>query len=188
MTCSSAFSIVQLTSTERLPLVSINWGRFAVFADYTNSFGIIGSISTSADAYFELIKKNNWKRVAMLYRERQYSREVFFELRKNLSTLPGFEITFATPIYDTFLPLEAVRQSFLRIIFIESTARLTRMVLCLAYHQDMIYPNYQWVSELLYDSDFYREAEFNYDGTRYYCSPRDFSTAVNGLLNYFFRF
>ena len=43
-TCdSSAFSIVQLTSNERLPLVSINWGRFAVFADYTNSFGIIGS-------------------------------------------------------------------------------------------------------------------------------------------------
>ena len=188
-TCdSSAFSIVQLTSTERLPLVSINWGRFGVFADYTNSFGIIGSISTSADAYFELIKKNNWKRVAMLYRERQYSREVFLELRKKLSTLPGFEITFATPIYDTFLPLEAVRQSFLRIIFIESTARLTRKVLCLAYHQGMIYPNYQWVSELLYDSDFYREAEFNYDGTRYYCSPRDFSTAVNGLLYYFIRF
>ena len=124
----------------------------------------------------------------MLYRERQYSREVFLELRKKLSTLPGFEITFATPIYDAFLPLEAVRQSFLRIIFVESTARLTRKVLCLAYHQGMIYPNYQWVSELLYDSDFYREADFNYGGTRYYCSPRDFSTAVNGLLYYFIRF
>jgi gamma-aminobutyric acid type B receptor len=188
-TCdSSAFSIVELTSTERLPLISINWGRFAVFADYKNSFGIIGSILTTADAYFKLIQKNNWKRIAMLYRERQYSREVFLELRKKISNLPGFEIAFSTPIYDAFLPLQAIRQSFIRVVFVESIASITRTVLCLAYHQGMIYPNYQWVSEFLYDSDFYREADFYYDGSRYYCSPRDFSTAVNGLLYYFIRF
>ena len=56
---SSATSIVRLTSKERLPLVSVHWGRFALFSDYTNSFGIIGSISTVVDAYFELIQKNN---------------------------------------------------------------------------------------------------------------------------------
>ena len=185
---SSASSIVKLTTKERLPLVSVHWGRFAVFANYTNAFGIIGSISTSADAYFELIQKNNWKRIAMLYRERQYSREVFLELRKKFNSLPGFEIALASPVYDGFLPLEAVRQSFIRVIFIESTARLTRKVLCLAFHQGMIYPNYQWVTELLYDSDFYHEADFYYDDNRYHCSSRDFSIAVNGLLNYFIRF
>ena len=185
---SSASSIAKLTTKDRLPLVSVHWGRFAIFTNYTNAFGIIGSISTSADAYFELVQKNNWKRIAMLYREHQYSREVFLELRKKFSSLPGFEIAFASPIYDGFLPLEVIRQSFIRVILIESTARLTRKVLCLAYHQGMIFPNYQWVTELLYDSDFYREADFYYDDNRYHCSSRDFSTAVNGLLNYFIRF
>ena len=184
---SSATSIVELTTKERLPLVSIHWGRLSLFADFTNAFGIIGSISTSADAYFELIQKNNWKRIAMLYRERQYSREVFLELQEKFSNVPGFEIAFASPIYDAFIPLEVIRQSFIRVIFVESTARLTRKVLCLAYHQGMIFPNYQWVSELLYDSDFYREADFYYGDSRYHCSTRDFSAAVNGLLYFFIR-
>ena len=185
---SSATSIVQLTSEERLPLVSVHWGRFALFADFTNAFGIIGSISTVAGAYFELIQKNNWNRIAMLYREGQYSREVFLELREKFSNLPGFEIAFASPIYDTFLPLEVIRRSFIRVIIVESSARLTRNLLCLAYHQGMIFPNYQWVSEFLIDSDFYREADFSYGGNRYRCSSRDFSAAVSGLVNFHIRF
>ena len=185
---SSASSIVQLTSVERLPLVSVHWGRFGLFADYTNAFGIIGSISNVANAYFELVQKNNWKRIAMLYRERQYSHEVFLEFREKISNLRGFEIAFASPIYDTFLPLEAIRQSFIRVIFVESSARLTRTVLCLAYHKGMIFPNYQWVTEFLYDSDFYRPTDFDYGGRRYHCSRRDFSAAVNGLFNFFIRF
>ena len=89
---SSATSIIQLTTKERLPLVSIHWGRFAHFADSTNAFGIIGSLSTVADAYFELIKKNNWKRIALLYRDADYGLQVLFELRKKFSNLSGFEI------------------------------------------------------------------------------------------------
>ena len=46
-TCdSSASSIVQLMTQERLPLVSVHWGRLAFFAGYTNAFGIVGTIST----------------------------------------------------------------------------------------------------------------------------------------------
>ena len=184
---SSATSIVQLTSKERLSLVSVHWGRFALFADSTNAFGIIGSISTVADAYIELIQRNNWKRIALLYREADYGLQILFELRKKFSSLPGFEIAFASPIYETFLPLEVIRKSFIRVIFVESTPTLTRKVLCLAYHQGMVFPNYQWVTELLYDSDFY-EADFYYDGSRYHCSSGQFYTAVNGLVNFFIRF
>ena len=184
---SSATSIVQLTSKEKLPLVSVHWGRYAHFADSTNAFGIIGSLSTVADAYYELIQKNSWKRIALLYREADYGLQILFELRKKFSNLPGFEIAFVSPIYETFLPLEAIRQSFIRVIFIESSPILTRKVLCLAYHLGMIFPNYQWVTQLLYDSDFY-EADFYYGGSRYYCSRRDFYTALNGLVNFFIRF
>ena len=136
------------------PLSVFTGEGLAFFADYTNAFGIIGSISTVANAYFELVQKNNWKRIAMLYREGQYSREVFLKLREKFNNFPGFQIVFASPIYDTFLPLKAIQQSFTRVVVIESSARLTRNVLCLAYHQGMIFPNYQWVSEFLLDSDF----------------------------------
>ena len=187
---SSASSIVQLTSTERLPLVSVHWGRFTLFANFTNAFGIVGSVSTTANAYFKLIQNNNWKRIALLYGEFEadYGRHVLFELREKYSTVSGFEIAFASPIYDTFLPLRVIQQSFIRVIFVESIPKLTRKILCLAYHQGMIFPNYQWVTELLYDSDFYDQADFYYGGSQYHCSSRDFSVAVNGLLNYFIRF
>ena len=182
---SSATSIVQLTTKERLPLVSIHWGRFAHFADSTNAFGIIGSISTVADAYFELIKKNNWTRISLLYREADYGLQVLLELRKKFSNLSGFEIAFASPIYGTYLPLEEIQQSFIRVIFIESSPTLTRKILCLAYHLDMIFPNYQWVTQLLYDSDFDKAEDFNYGGSMYHCSSKDFFTVVNGLVNFF---
>ena len=184
---SSATSIVQLTTNERISLVSVHWGRFAHFADFINAFGIIGSISTIADTYLELIQKNNWKHIALLYKEADYGLQVLFELREKFRNLSGYEIAFISPIYETFLPLEAIRQSFIRVIFVESSPTLTRKVLCLAYHQGMIFPNYQWVTELLYDSDFYDPADFYYGGSRYHCSSRDFSTALNGLINFFIR-
>ncbi len=184
---SSATSIVQLTTKERLPLVSIHWGRFAHFADSTNAFGIIGSISIVTDAYFELIRNNDWKRIALLYREADYGLQILSQFSKKLSNFSGFEIAFASPIYETFFPLEAIRQSFIRVIFVESSPTLTRKILCLAYHQGMISPNYQWVTQLLYDSDFYEAADFYYDGSRYHCSSEDFFTAVNGLVNFFIR-
>ena len=183
---SSASSILQLTTEDRLPLVSIHWGRFPSFANYTNAFGIIGSISTVVDAYLELIKTNNWKRIALLYREADYGLQVLSELRENFSNLRGFDISFASPIYDTFLPLEVIRQSLVRVIFVESSPTLTRKILCLAYHQGMIFPNYQWVTQLLYDSDL-DEADFYYGGSRYHCCSRDIHTAVNGLINFFIR-
>ena len=185
---SSATSIVKLTRPDRLPLVTVHWGRFTFFANYLNAFGIIGSISTVADAYFKLAQNNNWKHIAMLYREARYARDVFLELREKFSNLPGFEIAFASPIYETFIPLEAIQQSFIRVIFIESSARHTRNVLCLAYYQGMIFPNYQWVTEFLFDSDFYYDTDFSYGGRLYHCSSSDLSAAVNGLLNFLIRF
>ena len=122
-----------------------------------------------------------------MYREADYGLQVLLELRKKFSSFPGFEIAFASPIYHTFLPLEAIRKSFIRVIFVESAPTLTRKVLCLAYHHGMVFPNYQWVTQLLYDSDFY-DADFIYGGNRYHCSSREFYTAVNGLVNFFIRF
>ena len=187
-TCdSSAYTIAQLTSEGRVPLVSVHWGRLAPL-DTTNAFGIIGSVSAIADAYFELIQKNNWKRIAMLYREADYGLQIYLELREKIGTLPGFNITFVSPIYTTFLPLEAIRQSSVRVILVESGAHLQRKLLCLAYHRGMVFPNYQWVTELLYDSDFKETEVFNYNGNMYHCSDREFDTVLNGTVNFFNRF
>ena len=49
----------------------------------------------------------------------------------------------------------------------------------------MIFPNYQWVTQLLYDSDFDKAEDFNYGGSMYHCSSKDLFTVVNGLVNFF---
>ena len=95
-------------------------------------------------------------------------------------------ISFESEIYDSYIPLEEIRASY-KIVFVVATPLLSRQLLCLAFHNNMLFPRYQWVFETKTDEDFY-ETNFKYDGINYECSNEDIYMVLKGALNFFNRF
>ena len=95
-------------------------------------------------------------------------------------------IAFESEIYDSYIPLEEICASFIRVVFVVATPLLSRRLLCLAFHYKMFFPHYQWVFETKIDEDFY-ETRFTYSGINYKCSDEDIHTALKGALNIFNR-
>ena len=172
--------ISQITGAKELSMVSINYGGSQIFADRPFSFGILGSNSITAQAIVEVIKYSNWTKSALLYAE---SHSELGE--KILRTVPtGYEISFASAIYDNYIPLTEVKESFSRVVIILAAPRLLRRTLCLAYHKQLVFPNYQWMFMEAIDSMF-TEIAFNYDGRFFECSQSDVGVGLNGSINFF---
>ena len=96
-------------------------------------------------------------------------------IKQNIKNVPGFDFTFISPIYDHYIPLQEVGQSLARVIFLFTSAEAT----CLAFHEGMIYPKYQWV---LIEDDFI-STSFSNEEKFYFCTEEDMSTVLNGSIN-----
>ena len=53
---------------------------------------------------------------------------------------------------------------------------------CLAYHEHMMFPNYQWVFVERIDADFHN-ISFSFGDDDFTCSDSDISSAINGSIN-----
>ena len=68
-------------------------------------------------------------------------------IEQNIKIVSEFEVAFTSPIHDYFIPLQEVRQSLARVIFLLSSVEVTLHTLCLAFHEGMIlatHPEYQY--------------------------------------------
>ena len=104
-------------------------------------------------------------------------------IEQNIKSVPGFKVAFTSPIYDYFIPLQEVRHSLTRVIFLFTSVEATLRTLCLAFHEGMIYPNYQWVFKERFENDF-REITFRYEGKDYFCSKEDIGTSIHKCVNF----
>ena len=174
----SSRKVSQITNTKELSLVSINYGGSEIFADRPFSFGILGSNSNNVKAMVEIMKNNEWTRYALLYTE---SHSPLVE--KLLHAMPvGFEFKFSSAIYDTYIPLKEVKQSFSRVIIILATPNFIRRVLCLAHYEELVFPTYQWMFMEAIDSVF-KEISFTYDGRLFKCSNHDIGIGLKGGIS-----
>lgn len=186
----SVGAILPLTTVNRTSYVSLTWGGKDVFVDYPNGFGMIGPDSTFADAYFKLAQVNNWRRIALLYTTTEAEGAIVLHRLLNVTKNdPNYSnlISYESEIYDSYIPLEEIRASFIRIVYVVATTSTSRKLICLAFHYDMLFPRYQWVFETKVDQDF-DATSFTYNGVNYKCSNEDMDTALNGALSFFNRF
>ena len=109
--------------------------------------------------------------------------ELSVGIEQSIKSVPDFDIAFTSPIYDYFIPLQEVRQSFARVIFLLSSVEATLRTLCLAFHEGMIFPEYQWVFKERFESDF-TEITFSYEGKCYFCSKEDISLSISRSVNF----
>ena len=128
--------------------------------------------------FTDLIIQNNWTRVALFYSEDDIDlREVGIGIKMNIKSIPGFDVVFTSPIYEYFIPLRQIRQSFARVITVLSSKKSTLRTLCLAFHEGMIFPKYQWVFKERLEDDF-QETSFNYGGVHYSCSEEAIKISI----------
>ena len=111
---------------------------------------ILRTVSTSyvyVKTYFDLMRQNNWKNVAVLFDYyRTYFSYTFDKFKDEFAkVVPDGNITFVGGVTESYFPLDALVQSRARVILGFLGGELTPQLLCLAYHKKIMYPTYQWV-------------------------------------------
>ena len=139
----------------------------------------MGSQAVYVDAVAELVEHNNWKGLAILYSEHDV---LSISIQKSVRELSKFEISFASAVYDNYIPLREIRDTFSRVIIMLGTPGITLRTLCLANHEHMMFPNYQWVFVERIDADFH-SISFSFAGNTFTCSDSDIMSTINGSIN-----
>ena len=181
----SSKTVSQLTNREDFSMITINYGgQHAATENYSYAFGILGSRSMYSMAFTDLIKHNNWTNYALLYSGSDLEYSTLGRELINLTSLIGFPPRFTSAIYDDFIPLRTVKGSFSRVVIIIDSPPVILRTLCLAYHEGIVFPSYQWVFQGTVSQDF-SNTSFTYQGRVYTCSESQIKASVNGSINLF---
>ena len=192
--CSdSTLTLSPLFARESISLINMHLGgspRLENRILYPNTFGAAGSIHGIVATIFALMNSNNWKQIAVLYDESSAAKvSMFLELAHNIErAVPGGNIIFSSAVYTTEFPLAALKGSHARIIVAATPPELVRRMMCLGYHEGILFPVFQWIL-VLRTLEFFtaKDTVFYYDGERYTCSSELMSKMVlrgNLLLIY----
>ena len=145
--------------------------------EFPNSIGVLGSTRSFVDLSLALMEESGWQNIAILYESNRVyyrsTKELFVEsVKKN-----DVSILFDSPVYPTFYPLDGVRDSLARIVFVFTAPSHSLRIMCLAYHMGMVYPAYQWIIISRRLDDFIGEitmlsnnGEYTYQNKVYNCS------------------
>lgn len=181
-----------LNGRDEIALINVHLSGTPLLSNrtkYPNSFGPLGSTNVYVRATLALLRENNWKRIAALFDEsRTFFASTFKALEKEIQETES-EIAFSSAIYETNFPLKPIRDGLIRIITVFAGPEFTRKIMCLAFHEDMLFPAYQWIlfgREILEFTEN-GDTEFYYEGERYHCSEEIMLTTVlkgHLLVNY----
>lgn len=150
---------------------------------YPYSFGTLGSTLAYVDTILELVRMNNWERIGIMfdalsiYYESIHSTLLKELERRNLSDIVGF----SSAIYDSYLPLEELQQSYTRVSIILAAPALEEKLVCLAYYNRITFPVYQWIFLDRFPMSF-GNVTFFYGREKYECSKFDLTTTLEGAV------
>ena len=187
----SASSLVALPLLNRISLIAVHGGESPKInrASFPNSFGTLGSAKGFVEATFALMSKSNWRNLGLLVDpSRPYFSDTVNLLHQDLpSAYPDARILYSSPVYDFFLPVADIAASRVRVIFLFADPELARKVMCIAFHEEMFYPAYQWLIIGHTLEEFISMAiTFRYNSVTYNCSTDDLARVLEGnfLVNF----
>ena len=150
--------------------------------EFTNALGILGSTKSFVDLSLALMRKSGWQNIAILFE----SNRVFFRSTKETfvaSLNSDVNVLFTSPVYTTFYPLDGIRSSLARIVFVFTSTSHSTRIMCLAYHMGMVYPAYQWVLVSKRLDDYITENSSLSDEITFYYDRRLYTCLLEQLLN-----
>ena len=187
--CSaSALMVREFTGRNQFSMVTIHYGERNALGNremFPFAFGILGTTSVTIQAFTDLIVRNKWNKIILYSEDVIDLVELSEGIKRSIKGISGFSVKFTSliKIHHHSIPLREVRQSLARVILLFTSVEETLRTLCLAFHEGMIYPNYQWVFKERFENDFV-ETSFTYEGIHYVCSEDEINTSIHGSINF----
>ena len=147
---------------------------------YPNTFRPIPSNLGYIQMYLELIRQKNYKGVAILY-EAERLVHVTTETRFQKSLKENNISARSYGLFDSQIPLIEIKNTH-RIIFVFGGASISRKLMCLAKHENMIHDDYQFIFSERRLDHFKVNVSFSLNKIDYKCSKEDMLKAVTGIL------
>ena len=174
-------SLIQIAPTATSPLIEA--------LDYNTTFTMVAPALRFINSFIALMKHNNWTKVVTLYDD---SRDVFrstnSKLLERFNSIESIDVAYTSNVFDglqaSYFPLDRVIRSRVRVVLLLMETSTAKKILCLAFHLNMLYPNYQWVfSQRNTKSELEMPlTPFHYRGIQYNCSQEMLATALNGAV------
>ena len=191
--CSaSALTLSPLNARDPLSLVNVHIaGSLNLFnrTKYPNSFGTLDSTQVFVKTSLALMEKNNWTRVAAFYDEsRPFYYSTLLTIQDKIAPINvnsnknSSVLLFASAVYSSHVPFDALKQEKMRIIFLLVGPDLLGKILCLAYQKGMMYPDYQWIVVSRTLEEATPAVNFSYAGKLYSCTREELYTTLHGSL------
>lgn len=187
--CStSTLAFSALSGHEAVSLINIHLASTPLLEDRTKfpySMGVLGSSYAFVNSTAALMNRAGWKRIAVLYDEERIAfLKIFQDLQRDLSTyVENAEIVYFSAVHETLLPVDQIKARRVRAITVLAGPEKVRMLLCLAYHKNVIFPKYQWILKARELGEFKDDVSFTYLGQRYSCSGDVLTkVALNGNI------
>ena len=181
--CSnSALTVSFLSGQRQFSILTIHVAGSPLLSDrtlYNYSFGTLDSTEVFVWASLALMRKNNWEPVGILYDDsRLFYSSTVYRFEEHLTSANISYFSFA--VYDTFIPLNVLVMERIRVIFLFVGPDYLSRILCLAYHSNMLYPIYQFVT-VSRVVDEIQPVTFHYIQT-VTCREEDMVQVINGSL------
>ena len=184
--CSEAtLSVAPLVTDERLSLIQIAPSATSPSLTnttlYPNTFRPIASALGFVDFYLELIEHRGYTRVGALFEDRRkFQTDVYNRFEAALKEKDIEVVSYG--LFETQFPLGQFRNNNTRIIFMFSSIGFARQLLCIALHQGMIYPDYQFIFSNRKRENFIEVVNGRNGTDSYNCSERDMKQATVGVI------
>ena len=192
--CSaSALVISSLNGREQLSLINVHIAGSLNLSNrtkYPNSFGTLDSTEVFVRASLALMKENNWTQVAAFYDESRlyyYSTLLAFQdevnaINANSNKNDSVIDMLILAVYSNYIPFGELQEAKRRIAFLLVGPDLLGKIVCLAYHDKLVYPTYQWITVSRTLEEMTAEVNFTYAGKHYFCSREEMYASGNGSL------
>ena len=181
----SARKVVYVADKPEIDLIVLHTGGSLMLGrESKNSLDILGSSRSLFDLSIALIEESGWHNICILYdSSHHHYRHMKDEFIETLAP-KAVNIAVTVPVSQSYYPVDEVRSSRVRIVFIFASLKLSRTMLCLAYDNGLVYPTHQWVilshtfSRL--SSSEHTPAFVRYSNGRHACSKEDMLLALEG--------
>ncbi len=170
-TCSSsALLLGSLVGPDKINLINIHMTQSLKLENremYPNSFGILGSTKILIQSVLQFTRLEKWCNVSLLHDESilDSSLDTFLEINQTRNCKMHKYFTALT-----YIPLTNIKRAS-RVVILFMTEDLVRRVMCLAYHDDMYFPAYQFLVAGSCNSKYLNSSiSFVHDRREYICT------------------
>ena len=184
--CSeAALAIAPLVTDNQISLIqiapSVTSPDLTNITLYPNTFRPIVSALGVVDTYIEIIRQKNYRHVGALYEANRPFQATVYTRFEEKALKEGVQLTAFGLLGNGHFPLVEFR-SKVRVIFVFASSGIARQLLCLAYHNDMLYPDYQFIFSNRKPNNFLRNVTASLEGVKYKCSPSDMARTIVGMI------